>query len=435
MQRDEQEVEGKQRRFWVVNILMRSERPILGRLISACHRLLRLPRWIRRLLQRRLAVPLGGIALLLVLSHAPARAKTIHVQDGEVAIAADFRCSLREAVANATDPATGQPHPDCTAGDPLGPDTITLPSNGTFTLAGPHGDGALSYYSAQTGLPIVHGTVTIEGHGSAIRRDPTDPDRFRLLAVGEDGELTLNELTITGFDAEAASGGAVFSAGILVVNDSTLSGNTAPAGYGGAINLYGTDFTLTIRHSTLSGNQAEEGGAIAARTATGGNWGTMWIEDSTLTGNATFGQFSSGGALFTFDFHAIIANSAFIGNSANHDGVGGGFHNGGISQVTGTTFSENTANRGGAIDNAGSLHLTNSTLSGNTAGQDGGAISNFDSATVTNSTLTGNSAQRGGGIFNHAFVSSYGTVTLIQSIVSGNVAGDAGRELYNATAS
>jgi predicted outer membrane repeat protein len=395
MQRNKRQRDITQRHFWLVNILVRRERPFLGRLISAHRRLLRLPRRMRRLLQRRLAVTLSGFALLLALSHAPARAETIHVQDGEVAIAANARCSLIEAVANATDTETGQPHTDCAAGDPGGADTISLPGNGTFTLTGPYFD---------TGLPLIDSVVTIEGHGSSISGDPPEFNNFRLLEVSEEGALTLNELTISGFSA--LTGGAIHSAGTLVINDTTLSDNSAQ--YGGAIYMSGSgsDFTLTIRRSTLSDNFAEQGGAIEALTAEGGQWGTIGIYDSTLSGNSTFGPSSSGGALFTHDFHVIIDNSSFIRNSSGFlndiaaRGYGGGFTNGGTAQITNSTFSENRADgRGGAIDNVGSLLLTNSTLSGNTAegdGGDGGGVFNHDNVTITNSTLTGNSAQRGG---------------------------------------
>jgi predicted outer membrane repeat protein len=439
MQRHELQGDIKQHRFWLVNILIRRERPFLGRLLNAYHRLLRLPRRMRRLLQRRLTVRLSGIALLLALSHAPARAETIHVQDGEVVIAANARCSLVEAIRNANDTATGQPHADCSPGDPGGGDTVSLPSNGTFTLS----ERFTNYqYSYENGLPFIDSVVTIEGHGSSIKGDPPDFDGFRLLAVSAGGALTLNEVTITGFSA--LRGGAIYSAGTVAINDTTLSGNTAQ--FGGAIYMSGSgsDSELTIRRSTLNGNHAESGGAIRAITAEGDQWGTLRIYDTTLSGNSVFGFTSVGGALDTFRLHVIIDNSAFIGNRAGDvdlggfHGIGGAFHNGGNAEITNSIFSGNVAaDRAGAIDNAGSLLLVNSTFSGNMAEQNGGGIVNHDSVTITNSTLTGNSAQRGGGIFNAASLCDgcFGTATLVHSLVSGNVDGDAGQELYNETVS
>lgn len=441
MQHNKVQEDRKQHRFWALHLLIRRERPILGKWTSSHRQLLRLPRRMRRLLQRRLAVSLSGIALLLALSHTPAKAETIHVQDGEVAIATNFRCSLLEAVANATDAGTGQPHTDCAAGDPGGADTISLPGNGTFTLTEIFTNYQYSYPGG--GLPAIDSIVTIEGHGSLIRRDPAEFDGFRLVTVLENGALTLNEVTITGFSE--LTGGAIHSAGTLVINDSTLHDNGAQ--YGGAIYMSGagSDFALTISGSTLSDNFAERGGAIMAGTANGGEWGMLRIEDSILSGNATFGPFSDGGALTTFDVHTIIDNSAFIGNRAGFlddmpgtRGHGGGFHNGGTAEITNSTFSGNRAAiLGGAINNAGSLLLVNSTLSGNTAEGYGGGISNHYSLTITNGTLTGNSAQFGGGIFNNASLCDgcFGTATLVHSLVSGNVASNAGRELYNYTIS
>jgi hypothetical protein len=81
---------------------------------------------------------------------------------------------------------------------------------------------------------------------------------------------------------------------------------------------------------------------------------------------------------------------------------------------------------GGGISNYGTLTLTNSTLSGNLADFGGGGISNYGTLTLTNSTLSGNSAYyRGGGGIENA-----GTLTLTNSTLSGNSA-DFGGGIYN----
>lgn len=70
------------------------------------------------------------------------------------------------------------------------------------------------------------------------------------------------------------------------------------------------------------------------------------------------------------------------------------------------------------ISASGTVTITNSTLSGNAAGNNGGAIFNNSGGTLTvsGSTFANNSALNGGGIFN------WGTVTIANSTLSGNSA-------------
>jgi hypothetical protein len=91
-------------------------------------------------------------------------------------------------------------------------------------------------------------------------------------------------------------------------------------------------------------------------------------------------------------------------------------------------------NSGSGVLNYGFLTILNSTVSGNSAGQgyDGGGISSGTfktpaSVTVVNSTISGNSASgAGGGIANY-----YWGVTIVNSTISGNLAGDAGGAIVN----
>ena len=80
-------------------------------------------------------------------------------------------------------------------------------------------------------------------------------------------------------------------------------------------------------------------------------------------------------------------------------------------------------NEGGGISNSGTLTLMNSTVTGNSADAGGGIWNTGEmTMTLTNSTVTGNSAEVGGGIWNG------GALTLMNSTVSGNVAAVGGRE-------
>ena len=109
-----------------------------------------------------------------------------------------------------------------------------------------------------------------------------------------------------------------------------------------------------------------------------------------------------------------VTGSTFSGNSAKD---GGGIYNTGTLTVNTSTFSENSANEtsaatsngnGGGIYNTGTMTVTNSTFSGNSATDSatgpspygsGGAIMDDGTMVVTNSTFSGNSANYyGGGI-------------------------------------
>jgi len=94
--------------------------------------------------------------------------------------------------------------------------------------------------------------------------------------------------------------------------------------------------------------------------------------------------------------------------------------------ISGVTIRNGgTGDDGGGIFNVGTMTLTNSMVSGNNAGVDGGGILNDvgGTLTLTNSTVSGNNAgDDAGGVFNV----NGGTMTLINSTVSGNSCGDGG---------
>jgi hypothetical protein len=79
--------------------------------------------------------------------------------------------------------------------------------------------------------------------------------------------------------------------------------------------------------------------------------------------------------------------------------------------------------KGGGVFNFGTVTLINSTLSGNSATSQGGGVFNSSSAslTVINSTISGNSTIfLGVSVPNGEGVANYGTATVINSTISGN---------------
>jgi predicted outer membrane repeat protein len=378
----------------------------------------------------RIGLTLSGAALMLALVQAGnrnARANNILVVDGEVAITSNGSCSLIEAIANANDTGTGQPHADCAAGDPAGADVVTLPAAGNFELTAAHG----YYYYGDTGLPLISGDVTIDGNDATILGLTSGSVNFRMFAVDARGHLQLNNTTVSGGNLVESYGygGAIASYGEVTITGSTLDNNAAYNG--GAI--YSANGVVTITDSTLSGNSAElSGGALYTYHS------QVTISGSTLSGNTT--QYLSGGAIYQVYGTLNVSNSTLSGNAAGGSGGGAnGEYGGGIrmygtaATVSGSTISDNSAPYGGGGISAykGTLAIANSTLSGNTTEDFGGGLyAQTIAVTVTNSTLTDNTAGMNGGGISGSGV----TLTLARSLISGNSSAS-GRELFVADAS
>jgi CSLREA domain-containing protein len=132
------------------------------------------------------------------------------------------------------------------------------------------------------------------------------------------------------------------------------------------------DGKVTVSNSTLSGNQAEDGGAINSA-------GTLTVTNSTLANNTAV---VFGGAINNNGGTVSVSASTFLGNSS--ESVSGGiFNNYGVVTVTNSTFSNNVAiTAAGGIDNfEGVLTISNSTFSGNSS-PEGGAVINSPNGTL-----------------------------------------------------
>jgi hypothetical protein len=147
------------------------------------------------------------------------------------------------------------------------------------------------------------------------------------------GNLTLTDSTISGnsidvaADGEGAPGGGIYVRGIVSISGSTIDGNVTDGDGGGIFkaifSVYGEpggtnpQTTLTIRNSTLAGNTAARGGAIASSRP-------VYLANSTIAGNSADG--GAGGMLFVLagviDSAGILdAQSSIIGANAGGDGA------------------------------------------------------------------------------------------------------------------
>jgi len=242
--------------------------------------------------------------------------------------------------------------------------------------------------TASYGLTYQVGLLSTTQFPLTIQTDPALTENAKLvgdqtggtiLTVATGVTLILNNLTFSN-SASAASppahGGAINNAGgSVTINNCTFANNTAVDG--GAIdNGDGTaTSSMTINHSSFSGNVSTNGGTGGA-IDNGDNKGTgqLAVDSSTFTSNRTV---YDGGAIDSGDDGGLgsllVTNSTFVNNLANTNGGAidsadyGGF---GFSNIRSSTFVGNTVTggNGGAIDANASSHVivSTSTLVGNT---------------------------------------------------------------------
>ncbi len=150
---------------------------------------------------------------------------------------------------------------------------------------------------------------------------------------------------------------------------------------------------------------------------------TVTISDLTIqNGSATQGagiQIRSGGGTVT------LRDVAITGNTAGSQG--GGLDTSSPLELNRVTVSGNSANVGAGLNlsSGGVTQVTNSTISGNSASSNGGGIFTRSTVTLTNSTVAFNSASNGGGI-NQA---GGGSAILRNTILASNTGGNASSTL------
>ena len=412
-----------------------------------------------------------GSAVLLSMFASPAGAVTTFTVDTNadgVANASDCvtpvanSCSLRDALAAATtdgdvivfDAALSGQTITMTQGELEITAGIAITGLGSTNLTVDAGGTSRVFYISTTptgvevaisGLSIINGITSDYGGG---------------VYDNHDGDLTLDDVSITGCDA--SYGGAVYKDGdgTLEIVDSTISDNYAQNSAGALYHNGVGD--LIITNSTFDGNSAsDEGGVGEIR-----NDGNVSITGSTFSNNSSGG---GGGAFyFTSDVtgDVSISGSTFSDNYAG--GAGGAVYalNSGSFTVTSSTFSGNisgswggalylgtdgqlvtvtdslfadnyASSEGGAIDSDGNnqiVTINNSTFVGNSSGSAGGAIWKDEggSLTINMSTITENSAASGGGVWFSSFFAI--DVDITGTILSGNTETGGAADDLNTTA-
>jgi hypothetical protein len=271
----------------------------------------------------------------------------------------DGTCSFVEAFRNATS-GSDQSGGDCASGS-SGADTIELAAGSTYTLTFPQETG--------TGLPRIRSTITINGNGARLERDPNE-GRFRLFLVAGDGNLTVRDATLA-HGSSSGAGGTVFNHGQLLLERVVIEDSESDVS-GGAIH---NDGNLTLRDSTIrNASSGHAGGALVNR-------GSMSIERSLIEGSSSRG---AGGGIDTGSFSgSSLTNSTVSGNLS--DGLGGGML---VTRGTVTATQVTVAGNAGTQDpehedaglasgvflRAGALNLNNTLLAAQVDGNNCGGI-------------------------------------------------------------
>ncbi len=257
----------------------------------------------------------------------------------EDTVIVDGEVTLREAIEAAN---TNTPVGDAPAGMP-GLDTIDfdeLLSGGTITSI-----GGLQITDDLTINGLGADELTISGNDESVIFDVNDENSNNNINVA------INGLTIA--NGVAADGAAFENFENLTINNSTISDNNA--GEGGGIKNNETG-NLTINNSTISGNSADGGGGGGVFN----DRGTVKISNSTLSGNTA----SGGAAIFNDGGVLEISSSTITGNSASSVG-------GGIFSSSGSTTVEDTIVAGNNDDVAGDFTSNGYNLIGDDTGSSG----------------------------------------------------------------
>ncbi len=317
---------------------------------------------------RNLLFPVFVLILLSTVA-APARSAVITVSGP---------CSLIDAITAANNDAiTG----GCTAG--AGADTIELEHDVTLTAVEEVWKEFFDMWDfGPSGLPVIRTPIIIEGNDYSIMRQAGSPQFRNFSVAGDpyaDGALTLRNVTLTG--------GFLDGGGLHL-----LYTNVGEKVSGGAIlSLFGD---VTIENSILSGNSADNGGALAIVQGVLNIFNSEFLEnDAILLGGATIALANSG----------EVRRSRFADNEALSAGGAIAMHSGTVMNIADSSFLHNTAMAGGAINNtsySSTLNVVNTLFQDNVFRTPashsyfhlgGGAVNNFNAseATIRNSQIIG----------------------------------------------
>ena len=252
---------------------------------------------------------------------------------------------------------------------------------------------------------VVQLSLSGTGEDSAATGDLDIANNGKVIITGTGGALSF----VNAFGIDRVFD--VLASATLELSNLTVIGGSVTGADGGGIRNNGG--TLSLNGVTVEGNSADDGGGI-------GNMGSLTIQNSTIQMNTVSND--AGGIGITDSVGVTITNTTVSNNQATKDAGGIGI--------------EST---GGSTD----VIISGSLITGNNVGEDGGGvgissdgISAFTTVTIFNSLISGNTADSplvgsdgmgfGGGVSIEEVNSGTTTVTITQTQINMNTAVDGG---------
>jgi hypothetical protein len=246
------------------------------------------------------------------------------------------------------------------------------------------------------------------------------------LDYGSDG-MVLDGFTLTGGDTDAGGGLLIRNGGSALVADCHITGNRA--GHWGA-GVWVTDVDATIRDSTVSNNDCDNG---SAGIEVNEDFGLTHLDLLSSTVEHNEGGQIGGMQVWGGNASATVVGATFFDNIGHSDGGGIALNNNATAVVSNTVVYSNTADNAGAgiaVREGSSIMVYGAQIYANTAqgGQGGGISGEAGDVHLANSWVVGNVAEanEGGGIAVGGGGSFYGE----NNIIAGNYSGTSGGGLW-----
>ena len=272
------------------------------------------------------------------------------------------------------------------------PDTITLAPDCTYSLT-TYVDFNPDDYGP-VGLPPVDSDITIVGNGAIIERAGDAAQSFRLFYVNEEGALTLERVHLRGGLAQGGNGS--MSAGDREGVEGRGGRGGGGAGLGGAIFNRGQ---LTLVQSTLSDNRAIGGnghGVIGGLRHQGGGGGGMAASATDGQGGAGGGGDGGGSSTNAAGTVVLAAAAAAVATTAPTDATAATAVLAVAAAAALAMMAAGRATVAAAATVAAMATVPVLAVRGGGGAGMGGAIFNwYGTVSLVNSTLTGNPRKAG----------------------------------------
>ena len=237
-----------------------------------------------------------------------------------------------------------------------------------------------------------------------INAGRTSSNTGRVMYVGANATVTMQNLVLTGGNIAASGGGVFVGGGTLTMTGGAITNNSSTnSNNGGGVYVDGNS-TFTATGGTIggdgSGNSAQNGGAIYIAAS-----GKVELKGATISYNTS-------------------------------ETSGGGVANYGTFEISSGSINNNTSgHNGGGVNNNGTLTMTGGTIANNTATADGGGVYvaadktfNMTSGSSSTPSISGNQAKNGGGVY----LVATGILGMGVGTISGNTATVDGHGVYDA---